>query len=106
MTKVPATDFKARCLELMDRVAARGESFVITKRGRPVARLVPLPRKAEDSLFGCLAGKAVISGDITSPATGAGAWETIREWDALEHGEKASSGGRRRGKAARSRSAR
>jgi prevent-host-death family protein len=106
MTKVPATDFKARCLELMDRVAARGESFVITKRGKPVARLVPLPRKADDSLFACLAGKATISGDITSPAIAAEAWEAAREWDALEHGETTPHGRDRRRRAARSRSRR
>jgi len=106
MTKVPATDFKARCLELMDRVAARGESFVITKRGRPVARLVPLPREREESLFGCLATKAVITGNITSPVVAAEAWETLGEWDALGRSERKRRGGRRRRKEARPSSAR
>jgi prevent-host-death family protein len=40
---VPAGEFKAKCLALFDEVEARGRSFVITKRGRPVARVVPLP---------------------------------------------------------------
>lgn len=39
---VPAGEFKARCLALMDRVQMTGEEFVITKRGRPVAKLAPI----------------------------------------------------------------
>ena len=39
---IPAGVFKAKCLALFDEVEARGRSFVITKRGRPVARVVPL----------------------------------------------------------------
>ena len=46
MAKVPATEFKAKCLELMDRVSERHETFIITKRGRPVAKLVPVERAA------------------------------------------------------------
>jgi len=108
MTKVAATDFKARCLELMDRVAANRESFVITKRGKPVARLVPLTRKSEarDSLFGCLAGKAMIAGDITAPAVPAEAWETVREWDELNRTEGHSRVGAHTRKVARSRTTR
>jgi prevent-host-death family protein len=51
---IPATEFKATCLALLDRVADGRESFVITKRGKPVARLVPLatPRKERKSLLG------------------------------------------------------
>jgi prevent-host-death family protein len=39
--KVPAAEFKAKCLALIDRVRDRGEAITITKRGRVVARLVP-----------------------------------------------------------------
>lgn len=39
---ISATQFKARCLSLLDEVAESGEEIVVTKRGRPVARLVPL----------------------------------------------------------------
>jgi prevent-host-death family protein len=38
---VPAGEFKARCLALLDEVAATGETLVVTKRGRPVAEVVP-----------------------------------------------------------------
>ena len=39
---MPATEFRARCLGLIDEVADTGQEIVITKRGRPVARLVPV----------------------------------------------------------------
>jgi len=54
---VPATQFKAQCLALIDRVAEGGEPIVISKRGRPVARLVSLgktTRKRRPALVGCV----------------------------------------------------
>ncbi len=83
MTDIPATEFKAKCLALMDRVAERQESFVITKRGRPVARLVPLESKAENGVFGWLRGRGSIEGDIVSPAVPLDAWEALTEWNEL-----------------------
>jgi len=81
--RIPATEFKAKCLELMDRVAERRESFVITKRGRPVAKLVPVDRKPKDSIFGWLRGEAWERGDIVAPAAPPGEWEVLKEWDEL-----------------------
>jgi prevent-host-death family protein len=83
MGSVPATEFKAKCLELMDRVSDRRESFVITKRGKPVARLIPMDRAPEDSIFGWLKGQAWQQGDIVTPAASAGEWETLSEWERL-----------------------
>ena len=83
MANIPATEFKAKCLALMNRVAERQESFVITKRGKPVARLVPLERKAESSIFGWLRARGSIQGDIVSPAVPLEAWETLKEWNEL-----------------------
>ena len=83
MSNIPTTEFKAKCLELMDRVAERRETFVITKRGKPVAKLVPVERKSKDSIFGWLRGKGSITGDIMSPALASEAWETLKEWDEL-----------------------
>jgi prevent-host-death family protein len=80
---VPATEFKAKCLELMDRVAERRETFVITKRGKPVAKMVPVDRKPKDSIFGWLRGKAWIKGDILSPVVPPEAWEVVEEWREL-----------------------
>ena len=71
---VPAGDFKARCLQLIDEVATSGEPLTITKRGRPVARLVPLP--AELPLFGALRGSVLAQHDLVAP--GGEAWEADR----------------------------
>jgi prevent-host-death family protein len=79
MAKVGATEFKARCLEIMDRVAERHESYVITKRGRPVATLGPVAGAPRSTLFGCLRDRAEIAGDLLKPV--ADQWEVVGEWD-------------------------
>lgn len=73
---IPAGEFKAKCLSLMDEVERTGEPLVITKRGRPVARLVPEPQPCE-SLFGSMRGSAVIKGDIISPLDEP--WEALQD---------------------------
>ena len=64
-TTIGAGDFKAKCLQLLDDVAARRASLVITKRGKPVAKLVPMP--PEKQLYGALAGSVLSESDIVSP---------------------------------------
>jgi prevent-host-death family protein len=83
MGRIAATVFKAKCLELMDRVAERRETFVITKRGRPVAKLVPVEQKPKESLLEWMRGKVSITDDILGPALPPETWETVREWDEL-----------------------
>lgn len=51
---IPAGEFKATCLALLDEVSTRRRSFVVTKRGRPVARVVPMPSDQHGSLRGSL----------------------------------------------------
>jgi prevent-host-death family protein len=63
---VAATEFKANCLRLMDEVAQQRRPIIITKRGKPVAKLVPVEEEAID-LFGRMAGSIKICGDIISP---------------------------------------
>jgi prevent-host-death family protein len=63
---VAATEFKANCLRLMDEVAQQRRPIIITKRGKPVAKLVPVEKEAID-LFGRMAGSIKICGDIISP---------------------------------------
>lgn len=63
---VPAGEFKAKCLELMDRVASSRRPVVVTKRGKPVATLVPYEEKPR-KLFGYFKGRGEILGDILSP---------------------------------------
>lgn len=69
MTKIGAAAFKEQCLALLDNLDAEG--VIITKRGQPVARLMPI-RRSKD-LIGSLAGQLKIKGNIES--TGA-------KWDA------------------------
>ena len=83
MARIPATEFKARCLELMDRVSEKRETYVITKRGKAVAKLVPVEWKSAEPLFGRMRGMAEEVGDIVSPIVPAAAWETLQEWDEL-----------------------
>lgn len=83
---VKASDFKARCLALMDEVSASGESIIITKNGIPVAQLSPLHNRPK-TLRGALKGKMPILGNIvTSPLEGTD-WEQemLNEWDEI-HG--------------------
>ena len=61
-----ASEFKAKCLKLMDEVAESGQEIIITKNGRPVSRLAPY-RKRPDTFFGADKGKIKILGDIVSP---------------------------------------
>ena len=63
---IKASEFKAKCLKLMDEVAESGAEYVITKNGRPVSRLVPY-RKKPKSLFGIDRGHLEILGDIDEP---------------------------------------
>lgn len=66
MKKIAAADFKARCLTLMEDVRSTREPLIITKRGEPVAKLVPLD-DAKDEFFDRLKGVIKIVGDIESP---------------------------------------
>jgi prevent-host-death family protein len=61
---VNAAEFKAKCLKLLDEVAATHQPLVITKRGRPVARVVPIEDDTAQSLFGYMKGTGEILGDI------------------------------------------
>jgi prevent-host-death family protein len=68
--------FKAQCLKLMDRVAEKHETITVTKRGKAVARLVPVDPEPERPLFGYLREKGKVTGDIVAP-TGE-KWEAER----------------------------
>jgi prevent-host-death family protein len=65
--EIAASEFKAKCLDLMDQLAARKlDRIVVTKRGRPVAVLTPPPTPEEvaEGLFGCLKGRLVAPADF------------------------------------------
>jgi prevent-host-death family protein len=76
MTKIIKTsEFKAKCLALLDEVQSTGQTLTITKHGRVVAELGP-PRARKKSLSGTWKGKVFITGDIMSPID--------VEWEALK----------------------
>lgn len=65
-----AGEFKAKCLKLMDAVQKYGEEIIITKHGKPIAKLVavfPKNKKGDEAWFGRQKGTVTIVGDITEP---------------------------------------
>ena len=72
---IKASEFKAKCLALMDEVAHTGNAVVITKKGKPVAELVP-HRSRQRNALGILKNRLIIKGDIISPID--------VEWEALK----------------------
>ena len=64
--KIGAGEFKAKCLRLLDEVQQSRQEIVITKRGKPVARLVPADEKPP-TIFGRMKGTGEILGDIVGP---------------------------------------
>ena len=65
--EMTAIEFKSKCLELMDSIKDNHEIVVITKDGKPVAKLIPVDEKPKSSLFGFMKGSVKINGDIISP---------------------------------------
>jgi prevent-host-death family protein len=77
MKRMAAGSFKAHCLAVMDEVQAKRESVVITKHGKPVAKLVPADKDVDD-IYNFLAGKGAITGDVVSPAISEEEWGELK----------------------------
>lgn len=77
MKKMAAGSFKVHCLAVMDEVQAKRETVVITKRGKPVAKLIPVDNDSDD-IYNFLAGKGAIAGDVVSPALGHEEWGKLK----------------------------
>jgi prevent-host-death family protein len=77
-TTIPAGEFKAKCLKLLDEVAEKRETLVITKHGKPVAQVVPMeePPAERKGIVGSMQGSVLWEGDIISPID--------VEWDAMK----------------------
>ena len=73
VNSLPAGEFKAKCLDLMDRVQDKHMELIITKHGKPVAKLVPCEPDVP-ALFGMLGGTVTYHGDIVE--------STGDQWDA------------------------
>jgi prevent-host-death family protein len=74
--RITTSEFKAKCLALIDEVARTGTAVIITKNGKPVAELVP-HRARKRNARGILKNKLFVTGDIISPID--------VEWDALKN---------------------
>jgi prevent-host-death family protein len=78
MKQMRASAFKARCLRVMDHVKATGEPVVVTKRGAPVVKVIPVESKEQD-LFGFMAGEFTVAGDIESPLLPLKKWKVLHK---------------------------
>lgn len=82
MRTINASEFKAKCLALLDEVAKTGEHITILKRGRPVAELVPPVSTGQGPPQESIMGTIEILGDIVAPPLPADAWDVLRPDDA------------------------
>ena len=73
-TTIPAGEFKAKCLKLLDQVAEDRQPLVITKHGKPVAKVVPIP--GPEDFIGSMRGSVLYMGDMISPID--------VEWEAMK----------------------
>jgi len=74
---MPAGVFKASCLAVMDEVQSKCETVIITKHGKPVAKLVPMNTE-RDEIFGFMKGKITITGDVVKPIISASEWKRLK----------------------------
>jgi len=79
METIAISQFKATCLSLLERVRNTGEPILVTKRGKPIARILPPspPAPPKKSAFGCMSGRSEQLGDIVEPLS-AEDWEVLR----------------------------
>jgi len=76
MKTMPAGEFKARCLRVMEEVRKYRVPVLITKKGRPVAKLVPADPPSTD-VFGCMADTVRIVGDVEAPVASPADWTAV-----------------------------
>jgi prevent-host-death family protein len=80
MEEIAISEFKAKCLALVEQVHKTKKPLRITKFGKPIAEVVPLtPDNKRENWLGCMKGTMEITGDIISPATDEDEWEVLRD---------------------------
>jgi len=77
MKRIAAGSFKSKCLTVLDEVHTKRETVIITKHGKPVAKLVPV-NVEKDEVYDFLAGKGAIVGDIIAPALSQEGWGSLK----------------------------
>jgi prevent-host-death family protein len=80
MQEIAISEFKAKCLAVLERVRSTKKPIRVTRFGKPVAEVVP-PTAVEDrsSWIGSMKNSMRIKGDIVSPATNEDEWEVLRD---------------------------
>jgi prevent-host-death family protein len=80
MQEIAISEFKAKCLAVIERVRSTQKPIRITRFGKPVAEIIP-PTAVEDraAWIGSMKGTMKITGDIVSPATDEDEWEVLRD---------------------------
>jgi hypothetical protein len=79
MKTMTAARFKKNCFKVMDGLSLSPEPVLITRKGKPIAKLVCPDAKTIDDVFGCLRGKMKIVGDIVGPVVPIEDWEVLRD---------------------------
>jgi prevent-host-death family protein len=79
MKQIAISEFRAKCLSLIDQVQKTKKPICITRFGRPIAQVSPPPPKTDDDVIGSMKGTFQILGDIISPANDEDEWEVLRD---------------------------
>ena len=80
MEEISVSEFKAKCLAIVERVRKTRKPVRLTRFGKPIAEVVPLSVvKEQGNWLGRMRGTAKIVGDIVSPVTEASEWEVLRD---------------------------
>ena len=78
MTTLLVSDFKARCLAVLDRIHSDGETVLVTRRGKPLVRVIPAnEHPSNPRQLGTMAGEASLHGDIVHT-------DSSNEWESLK----------------------
>lgn len=81
MQNYMASEFKAKCLKIIDEIAETGETVVVTKRGVPMVKVMPIEERPK-SMYGVDKGKIKILGDIVSPMPPE--WFAVKDSDPMD----------------------
>ncbi len=79
MREIAISEFKAKCLALLDQVQKTKKPIRVTRRGKPVAEVVPASPERSTDWIGSMKDEIEIVGDIVSPAGDADDWEVLRD---------------------------
>ncbi len=78
MKRMHASAFKTKCLTVMNEIQATGEPVIVTKRGKPVVKVIPAEPEKGD-ILGFMAGEFEIVGDIESPVVPPSHWKIMKK---------------------------